>query len=137
MLYILSEPQKLQNTATKLDFKTRRRDHMQLHFQALHWLPVQARIDYKLSTVTASLIHPLPISLIVSLCTPLPSVIVRLQRHGLFVSTILKPLTVLFLLLSSKVKEFSSVRSDICHIQSSCALKTASKTHFYEHCHNS
>ena len=111
MLYILSEPQKVQNTAAKLGFKARRRDHMQLHFQALHWLPVQARIDYKLSTVTASLIHPLPISLIVSLCTPLPGTIVRLQRHGLFVSTMLKlkPLTVLFLLLSSKVTEFSSV----------------------------
>ena len=38
-------------TAAKLVFKARKRDHVQALIQALHWLPVQARIDDKMSTV--------------------------------------------------------------------------------------
>ena len=38
-------------SASKLVFKARKHDHVQPLLQALHWLPVQARIDYKLSTI--------------------------------------------------------------------------------------
>ena len=50
-LYLLSILQKVQNSATKLVFKARKRDHLRPLLQALYWLPVQARIDCKLSTI--------------------------------------------------------------------------------------
>ena len=59
--------------------------------QALHWLPVQARIGYsQLSVTTSSPTHLLPISLTFSLCTPLPNSFVLLQTHGYFVSPVLE-----------------------------------------------
>ena len=53
-LYILNKLQKVQNSAAKLVFNLKHiggRDHVQPLFQALHCLPVQARIDYRLSTL--------------------------------------------------------------------------------------
>ena len=49
-LYFLTRLQKVQNSAAKLVFKTRKRGHV----QPLPWLPVQARIEYKLSAVYQS-----------------------------------------------------------------------------------
>ena len=51
---IENRPRKVQNPAVKLAFKARRHDHVQPLLQALHWLPVQARIDYKLSAICRS-----------------------------------------------------------------------------------
>ena len=88
-LYLLSRVQKVRNSAAKLVFKARKRDHVQSFLQALHWLLAQARIHYKLSTVSTfspKLTHLLPISLTFSLCTPLPGNFVLLQTHGYFVS---------------------------------------------------
>ena len=39
----------------KLVFKAPRRDYVQPLLQALHWLPVQARIDNRLSTICHNL----------------------------------------------------------------------------------
>ena len=50
-LYLRGRLQNVQNSAAKLVFKARKRDHVQPLLQALRWLPVQARIDYKLSTI--------------------------------------------------------------------------------------
>ena len=50
-LYVLRRLQKVQISAAKLVFKSRRRDHVKPLLQALHLLLVQARIDYKLSTI--------------------------------------------------------------------------------------
>ena len=62
--------------ARKQVFKARKRDHVQLLLQALHWLPVQARIGYKvncqLSVSTFTLTHLPPIFLTFSPCTLIP-----------------------------------------------------------------
>ena len=50
-LYILKRLQKVKDFAAKLVFKSRRRDHVQPLLQALRWLSVQAKIDYKLSAI--------------------------------------------------------------------------------------
>ena len=47
--------QKVQDSSRKLVFKTRIRDRVQSLLQALHWLPVQARIDYKMSAICHNL----------------------------------------------------------------------------------
>ena len=65
--------------AAKLVSKARKRDHVQPLLQALLWLPIQARIDYKLCVITSSLSHLLPTSLTFSLCTPLPGSVALLQ----------------------------------------------------------
>ena len=93
-LYILRRLQKVRNSAAKLVFKSRRRNHVQPLLQALHWLLVQARVDYKLSTICHDIVllsHPLPTSLTFSLCTHLPDNFVLLQTHGHFTSSMLKP----------------------------------------------
>ena len=65
--------------AAKLVSKAHKRDHVQPLLQALLWLPIQARIDYKLCVITSSLSHLLPTSLTFSLCTPLPGSFALLQ----------------------------------------------------------
>jgi len=40
--------QLVQNSAARLIFRSKRRDHVTPLLHALHWLPVQARIEYKL-----------------------------------------------------------------------------------------
>lgn len=49
--YLIDKLQKVQNSAARLIFKTRKRDHISPLLKSLHWLPVQARIDYKLSVL--------------------------------------------------------------------------------------
>ena len=49
--YLLHKLQKIQNSAARLALKAKRSDHVQPLLISLHWLPVQARIDYKLATL--------------------------------------------------------------------------------------
>ena len=50
-LHLLSRLQKVQSSAAIPVFKACKRNHVQPLLQALHWLLVQDRIGYKLSTV--------------------------------------------------------------------------------------
>ena len=43
--------QKLQNSAVRLILKVPRSDHITPHLQTLHWLPVEARIRYKIACI--------------------------------------------------------------------------------------
>ena len=43
--------QLVQNSAARLVFRAKKRDHITPLLQALHWLPVSARVDYKLCTL--------------------------------------------------------------------------------------
>ena len=54
---LLLRLQKLQNSAARLVLKVPRRDHITPHLQALHWLPVEARIQYKIACMCFSAIH--------------------------------------------------------------------------------
>ena len=47
----ISRLQKVQNSAAKMVLKKKRRDHAKPLLAALHWLPVEQRIQYKLSTL--------------------------------------------------------------------------------------
>ncbi|WP_419638415.1 hypothetical protein, partial [Thiolapillus sp.] len=48
---LLNTLQKVQNSAARLVFKTWRQEHIKPLLQKLHWLPVQTRIQYKISTL--------------------------------------------------------------------------------------
>lgn len=79
-----------QHQLTKpLVFKAHKRDHKQTLLQALHWLLVQARTDYKLTTICH---NSLFLSLWFSHCVHLfvPGCFVLVQTHGYFASSMLK-----------------------------------------------
>ena len=100
---------------------------MQALFQVNHWIPVEARKDYKLqpSATTSSIPHPLPTSMTFSLSTPLPGSFVFLQTHGYFAFLILKEPV---FLLCSEAKEFSPFWR---------SMKTVLESRLYKQCCNS
>eukprot|EP00745_Piridium_sociabile_P025212 TRINITY_DN39921_c0_g1_i18.p1 TRINITY_DN39921_c0_g1~~TRINITY_DN39921_c0_g1_i18.p1 ORF type:complete len:291 (-),score=25.65 TRINITY_DN39921_c0_g1_i18:34-906(-) len=52
--YLIERMQKVQNHAARLIFKSSRRDHITPLLHDLHWLPIQSRISYKLSSICFS-----------------------------------------------------------------------------------
>ena len=52
--HLLEKLGKVQNSAARLVLKTHKRDHVSPLLRTLHWLPIQARIEYKLSTLCHS-----------------------------------------------------------------------------------
>ena len=52
--HLLEKLGKVQNSAARLVLKTHKRDHVSPLLRTLHWLPIQARIKHKLSTLCHS-----------------------------------------------------------------------------------
>ena len=52
--HLLETLQKVQNSAARLVLKAHKLDHVSPLLRTLHWLPIQARIEYKLSTACHS-----------------------------------------------------------------------------------
>ena len=50
----LEKLQKVQNSAARLVLNAHKRDHVSPLLRTLHWLPIQPRIEYKLSTLSHS-----------------------------------------------------------------------------------
>jgi hypothetical protein len=48
---LIEKLQKVQNSAARMVLRAKKRDHVTSLLRTLHWLPVQARIDYKLSVL--------------------------------------------------------------------------------------
>ena len=48
-MYMLERLQKVQNSAARLIFQCRKQNHISPILMSLHWLPINARIEYKLS----------------------------------------------------------------------------------------
>ena len=53
-MYMLERLQKVQNSAARLIFQCRKRNHISSLLMSLHWLPINARIEYKLSVICHS-----------------------------------------------------------------------------------
>ena len=49
--HLLDKLQRLQNSAARIVFKAKKRDSATCLLESLHWLPVKARIEYKLSVL--------------------------------------------------------------------------------------
>ena len=52
-----SKLQRIQNAAARILTFTRRRDHIRLVLMYLHWLPVEARIIFKILTIVYKCLH--------------------------------------------------------------------------------
>ncbi|KAK7111255.1 hypothetical protein V1264_010921 [Littorina saxatilis] len=50
--YLLNRLQKLQNNAARLVLRVRKSEHISPHLQALHWLPIESRIKYKIACLS-------------------------------------------------------------------------------------
>ena len=49
--YLLNKLQKVQNNSARLVLRVSKTDHISLHLASLHWLPIDSRIQYKLSSL--------------------------------------------------------------------------------------
>ena len=68
--YLLSKLPKVQNNAARLIFRTTRYAHVTPILHSLHWLPIEQRIEYKLSLLCFKIIsHQAPVYLIRLLST--------------------------------------------------------------------
>ena len=47
--YLINKLQKVQNSAARLVMKVKKTDHIKPILKSLHWLPIKARIDYKIA----------------------------------------------------------------------------------------
>ena len=55
--YLINRLQKIQNNAARLILKVLKTDHITPHLQTLHWLPVNARIQYKIYSLCLNAIN--------------------------------------------------------------------------------
>ena len=53
-MYMLERLQKVQNSAARLIFQCCKQNHISPLLMSLHWLPINARIEYKLSVICHS-----------------------------------------------------------------------------------
>ena len=54
---IIGKLQRVQNNAARLILRVPRSDHMTPHLRTLHWLPIEARITYKIACLTYQAIN--------------------------------------------------------------------------------
>ena len=54
--FLIDSLQKVQNAAARLICRAKKLDHVQPILQSLHWLPIRARIQYKISTLCFNVI---------------------------------------------------------------------------------
>ena len=69
----LNRLQKVQNNAARLVLRKRKSDHVTPLLKQLHWLPVQARIIYKIATLAYKFFDGCPppyLSVLLETCTP-------------------------------------------------------------------
>ena len=72
-IYMLERLQKVQSSAAKLIFQCRKQSHISPLPMSLHWLPINARIEYKLSVICHSFFlgfSPIYLSDLLLVCTP-------------------------------------------------------------------
>ena len=72
-MYMLEILQKVQNSSARLIFQCRRQNHISPLLMSLHWLPINARIEYKLSVIGHSFflgLSPIYLSYLLLVYTP-------------------------------------------------------------------
>ena len=133
--HLLEKLGKVQNSAARLVLKADEQDHVSPLLRTLHWLPIQARIEHKLSTLCHSFFSDTaPVYLSDLLCVYSPS---RQLRSSSDPRTLciphIKTKTFGHLSFSHAAPSvWNSLPHDIRHIQSITAFKTALKTHLFK-----
>jgi len=132
---ILDKLQKVQNSAARLVLKAKKRDHVTPLLRTLHWLPVQARIEYKLSTICHNFFFstssPAYISDILSVYTPSRQLRSSADKHTLIIPKIRTKSYGERAFAYAGPKQWNSLPQNIRQVESSCSFKRALKTHLF------
>ena len=132
---LLNKLQLVQNAAARLVYKAKKRDHVTPLLHSLHWLPVQARIEYKLSVICHNHFidcSPPYISEILSVYTPS-----RCLRSSSDKRTFCIPKTHTRSygersFAFSGPKQFNSLPPNIRDLPTTSSFKKALKTHLFK-----
>ena len=133
--HLINKLQKVQNSAARLILQARKHDHITPLLHALHWLPVYARINYKLSVLSHNFFYgssPSYISNALTVYTPR-----RTLRSSADTLTLDVPRihTARFGERSfsyAASKQWNSLPAELRAIQSSAAFKQKLKTYLFK-----
>ena len=134
-LYLVQKLQKVQNSAARLTLKVSKREHVKPLLKQLHWLPVQARIEYKLCVLCYNYFSgslPAYLSDLLSVYTPsrqlrsscdtrklrIPHVKTKSFGHRSFAF--------------AAPAQWNSLPFEIRHKQTVSSFKTSLKTHLFQ-----
>ena len=133
--HLLEKLQKVQHSAARLVLKAHKRGHVSPLLRTLHWLPIQASIEYKLSTLCHSFFSdtaPVYLSDLLRVYS-----LSRQLRSSSDSRTLRSPhirpkhLDIVHF-PNAAPAVWNSLPHDIRHIQSVTAFKTALKTHLFK-----
>jgi hypothetical protein len=134
-LYLIHKLQKLQNSAARLVLKAKKRHHATPLLKFLHWLPIQARINYKLSTLCFNFFagtSPSYISDLLSIYTP-SSRLRSSSDHRMLVIPRIRTKTYGERTFSfCAATQWNSLPFDIRHAETLPSFKRALKTHLFK-----
>ena len=133
--HLIYKLQKVQNSAARLVLRVSRYHHVQPLLKSLHWLPIKARIDYKIATLCHSYFNGTAPSYIIDMLSPYTPP--RQLRSSSDSRILCVPL--------ARTKSFgersfsfsapsvwNSLPREIRHIHSLPSFKTALKTHLFK-----
>ena len=131
----LDKLQKVQNSAAKLVSRSRKHDHVTPILKSLHWLPVPARIDYKLASLCHSFfsdLSPRYLADLLSVYTP------SRNLRSIADTRLLRVPRVRTKTFGHRSFSFAaptiwnSLPFEIRHLKSTSSFKTALKTHLFQ-----
>ena len=132
--YELSKLQRVQNTAARLIVGARRSDHMTPILRDLHWLPIPARLEFKILLLTYKCLHNQGPSYLRELLKfPNPSRILRSSMQSLLLKSY-RPNTLYYgerTFAFAAPKLWNSIPEHIKSASSLPTFKTALKTYLF------
>ena len=137
--YLLEKLQKVQNSAARLVLGARKRDHVRPLLISLHWLPIRARIDYKLASLCHSFFSntsPAYFADLLSAYSPSRQLRSSSDSRILIVPKVRTKTfgQCAFSFAASVI--WNALPYDIRHIQSTSSFKIALKTYLFRTYHN-
>ena len=118
--YLIEKLHKVQNHAAWVLFGLRKYDHITPALQALHWLPIRKRIEYKITVLCYKCIDMLPPKYLcdmISIYTPRNRLRSSLDKYLLNVPKVRTELVLVSELLVTAVQKFGMIYLMMCVLQ--------------------
>ena len=135
---LLEKLQKVQNSAARLILKAHKWDHVSPFLRPLHWLPIQASIEYKLSKLCHSFFSdttPVYLSDLLRVYSPSRHLCSSSDSRTLHIPHIETKTFRHYSFSHAAPSVLNSLPHEIRHIQSATAFKTALKTYPFKSYH--
>ena len=133
--HCLDRLQKVQNSAARLVLKAKKRDHVTPLLQILHWLPIEARIQYKLSLLCHNFFSdssPTYISALLSVYTPARNLRTSNDHRILSVPRVRTKTFGERAFSLAAPKQWNSLPASLRNITSTTSFKKALKTYLFK-----